>query len=48
VTQLYFKGDPHAAGDALYRPSLSVETNTVKTAAGAYEVASFDIVLAPR
>lgn len=48
VTQLYFKGDPNAAGDRLIRASLVVEPQTVRVGAGLYELANFDLVLAPR
>jgi protocatechuate 3,4-dioxygenase beta subunit len=48
ITQLYFKGDPHTAGDPYVRASLVVEPQTVRVASGAYETITFDIVLAPR
>jgi protocatechuate 3,4-dioxygenase beta subunit len=48
VTQLYFKGDPHASGDPFIRASLVVEPQQVRTPGGAYELATFDVVLAPK
>jgi hypothetical protein len=45
---MYFRGDPHAAGDPFIKSSLIVEPTTVRTSSGSYEAATFDVVLAPR
>lgn len=46
ITQMYFKGDPRNATDGLVRPSLIIETQSVETPAGKYDVGTFDVVLA--
>jgi catechol 1,2-dioxygenase len=48
ITQLYFKGDTHASGDPFMRPSLVVDPQAVRTGGGTYELATFDVVLAPK
>jgi len=46
VTQLYFKGDPMNKDDAFIKESLIIELKEQKVGDAAYEVGTFDIVLA--
>ena len=46
VTQMYFKGDPHNKTDDFIKESLIIEVSKQKVGATAYEVGTFDIVLA--
>ena len=47
VTQLYFKDDPRNEPDSLFKPSLAIDVEKVKTEHGEYESGVFDIVLKP-
>jgi len=47
VTQLYFKGDPHNKADEFIKDSLIIELQSKKAGDTAYEIGTFDIVLAP-
>lgn len=47
ITQLYFKGDPHNAGDQFIKPSLIINLQKKKGDTGQYLRGHFDIVLAP-
>jgi len=47
VTQLYFKGDPRNETDSLFKPSLAIDIEKVKTDRGEYETGVFHIVLKP-
>lgn len=46
ITQLYFEGDPEIPGDPYVRESLIVPLRELKGPTGAFESATFDIVLA--
>ena len=47
ITQLYFRGDPHNAGDAWIRQSLIIDLRDQRTAGGqTYRTGTFDVVLA--
>ena len=46
ITQLYFEGDPHIAGDPFVDASLIMPIREVQVDGGTYEAVTFDIVLA--
>ncbi|MDZ4833242.1 MAG: twin-arginine translocation signal domain-containing protein [Candidatus Melainabacteria bacterium] len=48
VTQLYFEGDPHNAGDDFIKQSLIMKVNQATTHGTTYDTVTFDIVLAKK
>jgi protocatechuate 3,4-dioxygenase beta subunit len=46
VTQLYFEGDPHNAGDVFIKKSLIIPIKKVQVGKQSYEAGTFDVVLA--
>jgi protocatechuate 3,4-dioxygenase beta subunit len=46
ITQLYFEGDPHQAGDAFIKKELIIKLEKQKKGEAEYERGVFDIVLA--
>ena len=46
ITQLYFRGDEHQRADRFIKPSLVIDLARVRRGEAAFEVGTFDIVLA--